>query len=133
MRLAAGTSRRQAPPRDRARASREETPRGSNETTSGARYAAPPLVRSGPGGEELTGHIAGMLGVDRCAVIDAEWVDNGPGWVGLLLDSAETVLALRPGPVDPGIGVVGPYPAGTPSSSRSAPSVPRTARRSKTG
>jgi PhzF family phenazine biosynthesis protein len=81
---------------------------------AGLAFAAPPLVRSGPAGEELTGHIAGMLGVDRSAVIDAEWVDNGPGWVGLLLDSAETVLTLHPGPVDLDIGVVGPYPAGTP-------------------
>ena len=83
-------------------------------TGAGLAFAAPPLIRSGPAGEELTGRIAAMLGVDRSAVIDAEWVDNGPGWVGLLLDSAETVLALRPGPVDLDIGVVGPYPAGTP-------------------
>ncbi len=83
-------------------------------TGAGLAFAAPPLVRSGPAGEELTGRIAEMLGVDSSAVIDAEWVDNGPGWVGLLLDSAETVLALRPGPVDLDIGVVGPCPAGAP-------------------
>jgi PhzF family phenazine biosynthesis protein len=83
-------------------------------TEAGLAFAAPPLVRSGPPGGELTGRIARMLGVDSSAVIDAEWVDNGPGWVGLLLDSAETVLALRPGPVDLDIGVVGPYPAGAP-------------------
>jgi hypothetical protein len=29
-------------------------------------------------------------------VVDAEWLDNGPGWVGSLLDSAHTVLELRP-------------------------------------
>jgi PhzF family phenazine biosynthesis protein len=83
-------------------------------TRAGLAFAAPPLIRSGPVGEQLTGRIAGMLRIDRSAVIDAEWVDNGPGWVGLLLDSAETVLALRPGPVDLDIGVVGPYPAGAP-------------------
>jgi PhzF family phenazine biosynthesis protein len=83
-------------------------------TRAGLAFAAPPLIRSGPAGEQLTGRIAGMLGIDRSTVIDAEWVDNGPGWVGLLLDSAETVLALRPGPVDLDIGVVGPYPAGAP-------------------
>jgi len=83
-------------------------------TGAGLAFAAPPLIRSGPAGGELTGHIAQMLGLDPSAVVEAEWVDNGPGWVGLLLDSAETVLALRPGPVDLDIGVVGPYPAGSP-------------------
>jgi PhzF family phenazine biosynthesis protein len=83
-------------------------------TEAGLAFAAPPLVRSGPPGEELTGRIAAMLGVDRSAVIDAEWVDNGPGWVGLLLDSAQAVLNLRPRLVDLDVGVVGPYPAGAP-------------------
>src|SRR3712207_8365487 len=27
---------------------------------------------------------------------DAKWVDNGPGWVGVLLEDARAVLALRP-------------------------------------
>ena len=49
-------------------------------------------------------------------LVDAEWIDNGPGWVGVLLSDAAAVLACRP---DPGafgsldIGVVGPYPAGS--------------------
>jgi PhzF family phenazine biosynthesis protein len=46
--------------------------------------------------------------------VGAEWVDNGPGWLGVLLDSADAVLALRPSSVDLDIGVVGPYPAGSP-------------------
>ena len=32
-----------------------------------------------------------ILGIEREKVVDAEWLDNGPGWVGLLLDSAHTV------------------------------------------
>jgi PhzF family phenazine biosynthesis protein len=81
-------------------------------TEVGLAFAAPPLIHSGPVDEELTGRVIEMLGVAPSAVIDAEWVDNGPGWVGLLLDRAETVLALRPGRVDRTIGVVGPYPDG---------------------
>ena len=29
-------------------------------------------------------------------MLDAQWVDNGPGWVGVLLRDAATVLAVRP-------------------------------------
>jgi predicted PhzF superfamily epimerase YddE/YHI9 len=49
-------------------------------------------------------------------VVDAQWVDNGPGWVAVLLASAEAVLALRPGFVDEDVGVVGPCPPGTPEA-----------------
>ena len=53
-----------------------------------------------------------MLGVDRSDVVDAAWVDNGPGWLGVLLRSAEAVLGLRPADSDLKIGVVGPHAAG---------------------
>ena len=38
--------------------------------------------------------------------------DNGPGWVAVLLESAEAVLGLRPGPISFDIGVAGPHPPG---------------------
>jgi PhzF family phenazine biosynthesis protein len=79
-------------------------------TGAGLAFAAPPLVRSGPVEESLVERIASVLGIDRGAILDAEWVDNGPGWVAVLLESAEAVLALRPGYVDFDLGVVGPYP-----------------------
>jgi len=85
-------------------------------TQEGLAFAAPPLVRSGPVDEELVEHIAAVLGIERGEIVDAEWADNGPGWVAVLLDSAEAVLALRPGPVDLDVGVVGPYPAGRPAA-----------------
>ena len=34
-----------------------------------------------------------------------EWVDNGPGWLGVLLDSPDRVLALDCGPINQFIGV----------------------------
>jgi predicted PhzF superfamily epimerase YddE/YHI9 len=43
-------------------------------------------------------------------------VDNGPGWVAVLLGSAEEVLAVRPRGVDLNVGVVGPHPAGSPEA-----------------
>src|SRR5947209_10587552 len=80
-------------------------------------FAAPPLVRSGPVDEEKIAEIVKVLHVDRDAIVDVQWIDNGPGWVGVLLASADAVLALEPershsSRVD--IGVVGPYPAGGP-------------------
>jgi PhzF family phenazine biosynthesis protein len=83
-------------------------------TSEGLAFAAPPLVRSGPVEEHLVARIASLLGIDRPDVVDASWVDNGPGWVAVLLDSAEKVLALRPGNVeDLKVGVIGPYPKGS--------------------
>jgi len=77
-------------------------------------FAAPPLVRSGPVDEALVARVAGVLGIARGDVLDAAWLDNGPGWVGVLLADAASVLALRPGPVgDLKIGVVGPLPPGS--------------------
>lgn len=85
-------------------------------TEAGLAFAAPPLLRSGPVEEELLGRIASMLGIDRSEIVDAEWADNGPGWVAVLLADADAVLALRPGFVDLDVGVVGPYPPGSPEA-----------------
>jgi len=57
-----------------------------------------------------------VLQVDRADILDAEWIDNGPGWVGVLLASADAVLALRPATVDLMVGVVGRYPPGSPDA-----------------
>jgi PhzF family phenazine biosynthesis protein len=79
-------------------------------------FAAPPLVRSGPVDAAGIDQLARGLGVDRGRVVDAQWVDNGPGWVAVLLDSAETVLAAKPDADVLGdfhdVGVVGPLPEG---------------------
>ena len=85
-------------------------------TEHGLAFAAPPLLRSGPVEEELVAHIADVLGIDRGAILDAEWADNGPGWAAVLLADADEVLALRPGYVDLDLGVVGPYPDGSPEA-----------------
>jgi PhzF family phenazine biosynthesis protein len=79
-------------------------------------FAAPPLVRSGPVDEPLVVEVAAQLGIDRAEVVDAEWVDNGPGWLAVQLGSVEAVLALRPGVVDRDVGVVALYPPGSPAA-----------------
>ena len=80
-------------------------------TEAGLAFAAPPLLRSGPVDEALVDHVAAVLGIEPDAIVDSQWVDNGPGWVGVLLESADAVLSLRPGAVDLDVGVAGPLPA----------------------
>jgi PhzF family phenazine biosynthesis protein len=82
-------------------------------TPEGLAFAAPPLVRSGDVDEQLVERIAGLLRIDRGQIVDSQWVDNGPGWVAVLLRDAEAVLSLEPGFVDIDLGVVGPYPEGS--------------------
>jgi PhzF family phenazine biosynthesis protein len=85
-------------------------------TENGLAFEAPPLVRSGPADEELAGRLASILGIDRTEVLAAEWVDNGPGWVAVLLESADAVLAARPAFSELDLGIVGPYPEGSPEA-----------------
>lgn len=85
-------------------------------TGHGLAFGAPPLLRSGPVDEPLVQHVAGLLGIERGDIVAAQWADNGPGWLAILLPSAQAVLALRPGTVDHDIGVAGPYPAGSPQA-----------------
>jgi PhzF family phenazine biosynthesis protein len=82
----------------------------------GLAFAAPPLVRSGPVDEALVRRMVDVLGVERADIVDTQWVDNGPGWVAALLESAEAILALRPRAVDFDLGVVGPHPQGSPAA-----------------
>ena len=82
-------------------------------SADGLAFAAPPVLRDGPVDAGLLARIASVLGIDRSAIVDASWADNGPGWIAVLLDSADAVLAVKPGPTDLDLGVVGPYPAGS--------------------
>ena len=76
-------------------------------------FAAPPLVRSGSPDESTIIEAADSLGIERKSIVDAAWVDNGPGWLGLLLGSAEEVLAIQPRTMNLNLGVAGAYPVGS--------------------
>lgn len=83
---------------------------------AGLAFAAPPLLRTGPVEEALLAEIAGVLAIPRDAIVDAAWVDNGPGWVAVRLASAEAVLAVQPARSHPRrieIGLVGFHPPGS--------------------
>ncbi len=81
-------------------------------------FEAPALINDGPVSDDDLADLALVLGIDPGDIVAARWVDNGPGWVGILLDSVDAVLALQPdftrnpggGQLD--IGVVGMFPEG---------------------
>jgi len=84
---------------------------------AGLAFAAPPLVRGGPVEEPVAERVARALSIARSDIADIAWADNGPGWIAVLLASAEAVLAVqRPVTLDLDIGVTGPYPAGSPEA-----------------
>jgi predicted PhzF superfamily epimerase YddE/YHI9 len=71
----------------------------------------------GPVDERDLVTVCDALSISRADVVDAKWVDNGPGWVAVLLADAQSVLALLPDPVKIGdldIGVIAPWRDGEP-------------------
>jgi PhzF family phenazine biosynthesis protein len=58
-------------------------------------FAAPPLRRSAPS-PTLLAKVAAALGLKAQQITAAQLLDNGPVWLGLLLDDADTVLTLKP-------------------------------------
>jgi len=74
-------------------------------------FAAPPLRKSGPLPEEDLALIARGLGIARSDIVRHAWCDNGPNWRGVMLASAQQVLALQPDAAilaGLDVGVVGP-------------------------
>ncbi|WP_428375762.1 PhzF family phenazine biosynthesis protein [Lichenicoccus sp.] len=75
-------------------------------------FAAPPLLRSGPVASDVRGRIVRGLGIQADAILHAQWIDNGPGWVAVMLATRAEVLALEPDyPALSGLelGVVAPW------------------------
>ena len=89
-------------------------------------FAAPPMLRFGaPTADELDAALR-MLGITAEEVQAASWIDNGPGWLGIRLASAEQVLALNPArqwPTRMDVGVVGPYARGVGGVSGASPAA----------
>jgi PhzF family phenazine biosynthesis protein len=74
-------------------------------------FAAPSLQRSTPDAALIT-RVAAALGLQPQQILAAQWLNNGPTWLGLLLDSMDTVLGLQPDAAAlkglvPGVGVAG--------------------------
>lgn len=80
-------------------------------------FAAPPLIRSGPVEPAKLAEACAVLGIGEGDVAAAEWIDNGPGWLGIQLRDAAAVIAVEPARAHSGridIGLVGLHPAGSP-------------------
>ena len=60
-------------------------------------FAAPPL-QAAPVDPSAVGAVLAAFGVPPERLVDAQWLRNGPNWLGFLLDRAEAVLALEPEP-----------------------------------
>jgi len=81
-----------------------------------AAFAAPPLRAQGVDGAVLD-RVLAALGAPRSRLLAAQLLDNGPTWLGLLFDHAESVLALEPDHaalrILPKVGVIAPHAAGS--------------------
>lgn len=66
-------------------------------STDGQRlaFAAPPLKRTAPD-PALLAQVAAALSLEMPQILASEMLDNGPVWLGLLLDRVEAVLHLMP-------------------------------------
>jgi PhzF family phenazine biosynthesis protein len=80
-------------------------------------FQAPPLRRSGPADAATIAQVLTSLRLTVPEVLQVEWIDNGPGWLGVRLADAAAVRALQPdfavmAAAGLKIGVVGAWPAG---------------------
>ena len=78
-------------------------------------FEAPPVVADDVAEAEL-GPVLAALGLPLERVQASRWLDNGPRFLGLLVDQAATVLALEPDHAAlrhlPKVGLIGPHPPG---------------------
>ncbi len=86
------------------------------QTAIGLAFAAPPLLRTGPVEEVLLADVAEALDIRRDEIVDSQWVDNGPGWMAVLLSEVDRLMAVQPAFRDLDLGVAALHPAGEPEA-----------------
>ena len=77
-------------------------------------FAAPPLRRTGDVAPDMLARIARALGIEPAAIKASQWVDNGPGWVAVMLATRSELLAIErdyPALAGQALGVVAPWDA----------------------
>jgi PhzF family phenazine biosynthesis protein len=75
-------------------------------------FQAPKLRREGPLDPHTLAQVVKGLHLTPESIVSSSWVDNGPGWLAVLLQSREDVLAVRPDYATLAglrVGVVGPW------------------------
>ncbi|TCV66469.1 PhzF family phenazine biosynthesis protein [Pseudomonas fluorescens] len=78
----------------------------------GLAFLAPPLLKSGPLEAELLERVRKGLGLAAQAIVEAQWVDNGAGWLAVMLKDRRQVLTLEPDYqqlLDLAVGVIAPW------------------------
>ncbi|MEX5549851.1 PhzF family phenazine biosynthesis protein [Pseudomonas pergaminensis] len=59
-------------------------------------FIAPPLMRSGPVEATVIERVRLALGLAPDAIVRSQWVDNGAGWLAVMLAERNQVLDLQP-------------------------------------
>ncbi|MCF4998640.1 PhzF family phenazine biosynthesis isomerase [Pseudomonas syringae] len=59
-------------------------------------FLAPPLLRTGPVEPDVLARVQRGLGLEDGAIVRAQWVDNGAGWLAVMLADRQQVLTLEP-------------------------------------
>lgn len=75
-------------------------------------FEAPPLVRSGPVDPVVLTRVIHGLGISTRDVVHSSWIDNGPGFLGIMVPTAACVLKIRPDFIaldDLCVGVIGAH------------------------
>ncbi|AZD47650.1 PhzF family phenazine biosynthesis protein [Pseudomonas chlororaphis] len=78
-------------------------------------FLAPPLLKSGPVEAGLLEQVRQGLRLAPGAIVDGQWVDNGAGWLAVLLAERGQVLDLQPDYSqlkDLAVGVIAPWNPG---------------------
>lgn len=78
-------------------------------------FEAPAFLRHEPPSKAELSEALRLIGSDGRGLLDAMWIDNGPGWLGLLFERADTIRSFKPPRSWPDalhIGAIGFHPPG---------------------
>lgn len=77
-------------------------------------FLAPPLLRTGPVEADVLERVRRGLGLPAAAMVRAQWVDNGAGWLAVMVEDRQQVLDLQPDHsqmLGLAVGVIAPWNA----------------------
>ena len=66
------------------------------QSEQGTAFAAPPMINERDLTEDECNTVASAYGIPRSAILQAKYIDNGPAWTGIEVDSVARLLAITP-------------------------------------
>lgn len=75
-------------------------------------FLAPPLIRTGPVDAELVERVRCGLGLQAGMIVRAQWVDNGAGWLVVMVEDRQAVLDMQPDHAQMlglAVGIIAPF------------------------